>query len=107
MRLTIVNLLISGANGRGTERSASILARMPQKMNPPYVRRRTAAEAAYRWCEGSKTIGFSRRPCGKQGRQIPSPRHFAVPHRRARGQAFRRVDDGVGVDAVVAVEIID
>src|ERR1700704_6167514 len=47
MRLTIANLLISGANGRGTERSASILARMPQKMNPPYVRRRTAAEAAY------------------------------------------------------------
>src|SRR4030081_1240384 len=47
MRLTIVNLLISGASGGGTERSASILARMPQKMNPPYARRRTAAKAAY------------------------------------------------------------
>src|SRR5712691_9278835 len=48
MRLTIVNLLISGANGRGTECSASILARKPGKMNPPYAGRRTAADAAYK-----------------------------------------------------------
>src|ERR1019366_594810 len=33
---------------RGTERSASILARMPGKMNPPYAERRTAADATYK-----------------------------------------------------------
>src|SRR3984893_12848294 len=36
-----------------------------------------------------------------------SHRHFAVPHRGAGGHAFRRVDDGVGVDTVVAVELAD
>src|SRR5450631_2952626 len=36
-----------------------------------------------------------------------SHRHFAVPYRRAGGQGFRRIDDGVGVDAVVAVELAD
>jgi len=30
-------------------------------------------------------------------------RHFAVPHRRAGGQAFGGIDDGVGVEAVVAL----
>src|ERR1700687_3193762 len=39
--------LDSGANGGGTERPASILARNPGKMNPPYAGRRTAAEAGY------------------------------------------------------------
>ena len=34
-------------------------------------------------------------------------RHLAVPHRRARREAFGRIDDGVGVDAVVAVEVAD
>src|SRR6266849_1045670 len=48
LRLTIVNLLMSGANERGTERSAGILARMHRKMNPPYAGRRTAADAAYK-----------------------------------------------------------
>src|SRR4051812_50018884 len=42
-----------------------------------------------------------------QGRRIHSHGHFAVPHRCAGGQAFRRVDDGVGVDAVVAIELVD
>jgi hypothetical protein len=46
MRLTIVNLLIR-ANGGGTERSATILARKPGKMNPPYTGCRTAADATY------------------------------------------------------------
>src|ERR1700730_5400132 len=36
-----------------------------------------------------------------------SHRHFAVPHRPARGQGFRRIDDGVGVHAVVPIEVID
>ena len=30
-----------------------------------------------------------------------------MPHRRARGEALRGVDDGVGVHAVVAVEVVD
>src|SRR5258705_4004598 len=37
-----------GANGRETERSASILARNLRKMNPPYAGRRTAAAAPYK-----------------------------------------------------------
>src|SRR5712671_826666 len=48
MRLTIVNLFDFGANGRGTERPANILARKPGKMNPPYAGGRTAANAAYK-----------------------------------------------------------
>src|SRR5260370_19621659 len=36
-----------------------------------------------------------------------SHRHLAVPHRRAGGDCFRGVDDGVCVDAVVAIEIVD
>src|ERR1700694_5727645 len=30
-----------------------------------------------------------------------------MPHRRAGGETFGGVDDGVGVDAVVAIEVID
>src|SRR5258708_34741595 len=36
-----------------------------------------------------------------------SHRHLAVPHRRAGGGGFGRVDDGVGGHAVVAIEIVD
>ena len=36
-----------------------------------------------------------------------SHRHLAVPHRGADGQGFGGVDDGVGVDAVVAVEVAE
>src|SRR3982750_4336107 len=42
-----------------------------------------------------------------QGRRMHSHRHFAVPHRSPGGQAFCRVNDGVGVDAVVAIELVD
>jgi hypothetical protein len=42
-----------------------------------------------------------------QGRVKKSHRHLAMPHRRACGEAFGRVDDGVGVHAVVAVEVVD
>src|SRR5580658_3121664 len=41
-----------------------------------------------------------------QGRQVASHRHFAMAHRGAGGDAFGRVDDSVGVDAVVAVEVV-
>src|SRR3954447_7692398 len=34
-------------------------------------------------------------------------RHFTMPHRGAGGEAFGRVDDGVGVDAVVAIQLVD
>src|SRR5215212_4491951 len=36
-----------------------------------------------------------------------SHRHFAEPDRSAGGQALGRIDDGVGVDAVVAIEVVD
>src|SRR5258708_7787952 len=135
MRLTIVNLVISGANGGGMERSASILARNVRKMNPPYAGRRIAAEATYkdgavevaRWsfcrpCESRDPYAV---PYLRARRETPSAtiragvygsllsqgrrshRHFAVPHWCAGGQRFRRVDDGVGVDAVVTVEVVD
>jgi hypothetical protein len=41
------------ANGGGTERSASILARKPGKLNPPYAGCRIAANAGYK-IEGVK-----------------------------------------------------
>src|SRR5438105_12791973 len=34
-----------------------------------------------------------------------SHRHLPMPHRRSHHQAFGRIDDRVGVDAVVAVEV--
>src|ERR1700676_1273052 len=42
-----------------------------------------------------------------QGRPTLSHRHLAMPYRRAGGETFGGVDDGVGVDAVVAIEVID
>jgi hypothetical protein len=36
-----------------------------------------------------------------------SYRHLAMPYRRTRRQSLRRIDDGVGVHAVVAVEVAD
>src|SRR3954469_13011234 len=41
------------------------------------------------------------------GRVKKLHRHLAVPHRCARGEALRGVDDGIGVDVVVAVEVVD
>ena len=32
---------------------------------------------------------------------------FPVPHRRAHSEAFGRIDDGVSVDAVVAIAVVD
>src|ERR1043165_4257801 len=42
-----------------------------------------------------------------QGRVKKSHRHLAMSHRGACGEALRRLDDGVGVDVVVAIEIVD
>src|SRR6185369_14895516 len=33
--------------------------------------------------------------------------HLPMPHRRAGGQTLRRIDDGVGVHAMMPVEIVD
>src|SRR6266404_7649228 len=40
-----------------------------------------------------------------EGKQLH--RHLAVTHRSAGGDGLGRVDDGVGVHAVVAIEIVD
>ena len=40
-------------------------------------------------------------------RPMVSHRHFPVQHRCAGAEAFGGVDDAVGVDTVVAVEILD
>src|SRR6266478_4446566 len=61
-----------GANGRGTERSASILARKLGKMNPPYTGRRTAADAPYK----ISAVKEARRPrviCARAGKPPPRP----------------------------------
>src|ERR1700690_409198 len=34
-------------------------------------------------------------------------RHLAMAHRRAGRKTFRRIDDGVCVDTVVAIEVVD
>src|SRR5580692_6369186 len=44
---------------------------------------------------------------GRLSFQPMSHRHLSMPYRRAGGEAFSRVDDGVGVHAVVAVEVTD
>ena len=40
-------------------------------------------------------------------RRFPRHRHLAVPHRRAGRETFGSVDDGVGVDAIVTIQVID
>src|SRR5579859_1667902 len=39
--------------------------------------------------------------------KIPSHGQFAVTHRRPGGEAFGRIDDGVRIDAVMAIEDVD
>src|SRR5450755_60045 len=70
---------------------------------------------------GMRLLAQARNPYSRWGLWIPgsrfarpgmttsisSHRHFAMQHGRAGGQAFGRINDGVGVDAVVAIEIID
>src|SRR5205807_1272360 len=78
------------------KRSATILARKPGELNPPSAGRRIAAGAGYRVGDASVARSDNR-----------LNRHLAVPHRGAGGETFRRIDDGVGVDAVVAIEVVD
>src|SRR5690348_12989374 len=46
-------------------------------------------------------------PGFRQDDEGPLHRHLAMEHRRARGEAFRRIDDRIRVDAVVAIEVGD
>src|SRR5258706_10648383 len=69
---------------------------------PATVQTTTAAEYG-----SPLSRGTTMRAVLSQGRQRGSHRHLAVPHRGAGGDGFGGVDDGVGVDAVVAVEIVD
>src|ERR1700722_9694893 len=72
MRLTIGNLLISGAMERAFSRHsyAGILARTRAKLNPPYAGRRVAAVAGYKVgdvkdARRHKTNSFPLSPCGR------------------------------------------
>src|SRR6185437_1278769 len=38
---------------------------------------------------------------------ISSHGHFPVPHRRACRETFGCINDGVGVDVIVAIEVVD
>src|SRR6267154_6036108 len=69
MRLTIVNLVISGRRIRERERSAGILARKSQELNPPYAGYRDAAGAGYK-------------VSGVTDARHPSPRRMPGPIRR-------------------------
>src|SRR5258706_12763705 len=69
---------------------------------PATVQTTTAAEYG-----SPLSRGTTMRAVLSQGRQRGSHRHLAVPHRGAGGDGFGGVDDGVGVDAVVAGEIVD
>src|SRR5258705_1771668 len=134
MRLAIVNLFMQGERIRERKRSAGILARKPGELNPPYAGRRNAAGPEYR-VRVVKLARRERRPCesrdpyavpylGARWKLLPAPttacgygsplsrgrrlhRRLAVPHRRAGADGFRRVDDRVGVHAVVAIEFAD
>src|SRR5437016_2862176 len=51
----------------------------------------------------STTTALVMGPCFRRDDRLH--RHLPVPHRRTNRKTFRRIDDGVGVDAVVAVEV--
>src|SRR5579863_10064378 len=116
MRLTIVNPVISGRMEAERKRSTSILARKPGNLN------RRMREAALRRVRHIKSAlpkkqgphpdpppqaveGWGGRHLGPSG--PASHRHFAMPHRCAGGEAFGRIEDRVGVEAVVPIEIVD
>src|ERR1700677_805058 len=92
---------------RGTERSADILARNPSKMNPLYPGHRIAADAGYKVGAMKETRRAVLLALPWEGDGRKSHRHLAVPDRGAGGEAFGRIDDGIGVDAMVAVEVVD
>src|SRR3569832_2029734 len=132
MRLTIGNLFVSEQWRMERKRSAGILARKPDQLNPPYAGCRIAAGAGYKnrskvvarcSCHsGMRLLAQTRNPSSRlvcsmmdsgvalrapRNDDLPSHRHLAVPHRRPDREAFRRIDDGVGVDAVEAIEVIN
>src|SRR3954471_14254178 len=98
MRLTIVNLVIQGQRvSERTERSASILARIFGKLNPPYAGCRIAANATYEvWRQaGCKTTSFLRKQgpirrlsSGVDSRHLPQPSKPVVI-----APCFRRDDE--------------
>ena len=69
-------------------------------------------------CCGGRWIYGQRYDRSKTRRLLLSPspgaaahagldRHFAMQNRRAGGQRFGRIDDRVGIDAIVAIEVGD
>src|SRR5215470_6647622 len=116
MRLTIENLFIFLGVGRGIdERSAGILARKLGELNPPYAGHRVAADLKYRPegapCSSNAPIrrinSRYSTAIDRHRPRVPLYRHLAVQDRRAGGEAFGGIDDGVGVDAIGAIEIVD
>src|SRR6516164_2328464 len=110
MRLTIGNLSNFGARKRERKRSATILARKPPELNPPYAAACVAAGAGYKVGTATVTrrahivLAFART---KYRGDPVSHRHFAMQNRRAKGEAFGGIDNRVGIDPVVAVEVVD
>ena len=88
---------------RERKRSAAILARKSGKMNPPYAGCRVATLTGYK----VRVVKDARRLPVAIGIGSISHRHLPVPDRSTDSDAFGRIDDGVGVHAVVAVEVID
>src|SRR5215471_6258345 len=133
MRLTIGNLLISGARRKGGP--ATILARKSPELNPPYATASLAADTGYRRptmtvtrsTSSRRTPGPIPRNISVSSLPIPRPgnfllglwvpafagttaglhRHFAVQDRGTGRKACGGVDDGVGIDAVVAIQVVD
>src|ERR1700712_3468772 len=96
MRLTIGNLVIQG-NWRGNVAFNGHPCTNAVKNEP-------AISGAQRCGAGFR--GDDEGPLSR-GATNTSHRHLAVPHRSAGGEAFGGIDDGVGVDAVMAIEIAD
>src|SRR4051794_608296 len=96
MRLTIVNLFLRTWRGRFGRHP---FTKAPA-IEPAICGASVAADGGYmsRWRERGKVA---------QDDERPLHRHLPMQHRRAGGEAFGRIDDGVGVDAVVAVEVGD
>src|SRR6185312_14876618 len=81
MRLTIVNLFISGRMKGERKRSAGILARKPGQMNPPYAGGRDAAGAGYKIREA--TVARLAASSQRLGAWLPGSRLSVVASLRA------------------------
>src|SRR5215213_9747037 len=87
------------ASGRGCRRRLLRQGTMTSSRSHYLVFNRLVAAA-------TQAVGSLSRVRGRAG-VGESHRHFAVPHRRAGGKAFGGVDNGVGVNSVVAIEVVD